>query len=442
MNIIAQHVSPEEVMAFLDGELAANEAQSVSAHVEDCAECAKVAEQLRSASLALSAWKVPAIPSRVEESISELAAKAGSGIEIRKPKLFVRASFWGWKQWAGLSAGAVSALLLIGAILMPTYRQTIPEARRAVAAQREVDQRLQEQLRGAEKPETLDDPLGGDHDKLQFKSEGIAGGVVGGIAGKRVGASSGSNTTPSVQYRNGPPATFQAQLTSAMIARTMSLSIMTKDFAHSRASLENILAHYQGYSAQMNVSTTENAPRSLQASLRIPAPALAAAINDLRSLGRVEKEYQSGEDVTRQHSDLVARLKNSRDTEQRLRDILQRRTGKLSDVLEVEQEISRVRGEIEEMESEQKALEHRVDFATVELQLTEEYKAQLNPPAPSVSTRVHNAFVAGYQNASETLLGILFFFAEDLPMLLIWLVILAFPVVLIWRRHRRISAAL
>ena len=46
---------------------------------------------------------------------------------------------------------------------------------------------------------------------------------------------------------------------------------------------------------------------------------------------------------------------------------------------------------------EQKALEHRVDFASVELQLTEEYKAQLNPPAPSVSTRIHNAFVAGYQ---------------------------------------------
>jgi hypothetical protein len=38
------------------------------------------------------------------------------------------------------------------------------------------------------------------------------------------------------------------------------------------------------------------------------------------------------------------------------------------------------------LEAEQKNLEHRVEFATVNLQLAEEYKAQLNPPAPSIST--------------------------------------------------------
>jgi hypothetical protein len=43
----------------------------------------------------------------------------------------------------------------------------------------------------------------------------------------------------------------------------------------------------------------------------------------------------------------------------------------------VEEEMARVRGDIERMEAEQKALEHRVDFATVELQLTAEYRAQL-----------------------------------------------------------------
>ena len=173
-----------------------------------------------------------------------------------------------------------------------------------------------------------------------------------------------------------------------------------------------------------------------------PAPALSPAIDDLKTLGRVERESQSGEEVTRQHEDLVAWLKNSRDTEQRLRQILQQRTGKLSDVLEVEEEIGRVRGEIEQMQTEQKALEHRVDFATIELQLTEEYKAQLNPPATSVSTRIHNAFVAGYQNASEALLGIFLWFAEYSPILLIWLAILAVPFVMIWRRYRRVSAAL
>ena len=110
-------------------------------------------------------------------------------------------------------------------------------------------------------------------------------------------------------------------------------------------------------------------------------------IAELKSLGHVENETQAGEEVTQQHADLVARLKNSRETEQRLQAILLQRTGKISDVLAVEQEIARVRGEIEQMEAEQKTLEHRVDFASIELSLAEEYKAQIGSPSPSNATR-------------------------------------------------------
>jgi hypothetical protein len=225
-----------------------------------------------------------------------------------------------------------------------------------------------------------------------------------------------------------------------MIARTVSLSIMVKDFAAARSSLEIILARHHGYSAQLNVNTPVDAPRGLQASLRIPAPELSAAVSDIKTLGRVENESQSGEEVTQQHADLAARLKTSRDTEERFRTILQQRTGNVTEVLRVEEGIARVRGDIERMEAEQKALEHRVDFSTVELQLTEEYKAQLNPPAASVSTRIHNALVAGYRNASETVLGIVLFFAEFGPTLLIWLALLGLPVIFVWRRYRRTLA--
>jgi hypothetical protein len=145
---------------------------------------------------------------------------------------------------------------------------------------------------------------------------------------------------------------------------------------------------------------------------------LTRLLADLRTIGRVENESQAGEEVT-QHADLVARLKNSRDTEKCFRTILEERTGNVVEVLQVEEGIARVRGDIERMEAEQKALEHRVDFATVDLQLTEEFKAQLNPPAASVSTRIHNTFVAGYRNASETVIGIVLFFAEYVPALLI-----------------------
>ena len=223
---------------------------------------------------------------------------------------------------------------------------------------------------------------------------------------------------------------------------TVSLSIVVNDFTAFRSLLDNVLARRHGYFAQLNINTPENSGRTLQASLRIPAPALASALADLRALGRVDSESQSGEEVTQQHSDLLARLKTSRETEERFRAILAQRTGKLADVLQVEEEIARVRGDIERMEAEQKDLEHRVSFATVELQVTEEYRAQLNPPAASVSTRIYNAFVKGYHDASETVLGIVLFFAENGPTLLIWLAILALPAILVWRRYRKALATL
>ena len=233
------------------------------------------------------------------------------------------------------------------------------------------------------------------------------------------------------------PPPGSADSSSPMIARTVSLTIQVKDISGSRSALDAILARYQGYAAELTINTPENAARSFSASLRIPAPALMAALDNLRKLGRVQNESQAGEEVTQQHADLVARLKNARETERRLVAILQQRTGKVEEVLQVEEQISITRGEIERMEAEQKALEHRVDFATVQLQLAEEFKAQLNAPSASAGTRVSNAFVNGLENAGSSILGILLFLEEYGPALLVWFVVLGTPAWLVWRRYRR-----
>jgi chromosome segregation ATPase len=227
-----------------------------------------------------------------------------------------------------------------------------------------------------------------------------------------------------------------------MIVRNVSLSIVVKDFDASRQSLDTILARHSAYSADLTINTQPGSAKSLDASLRVPAPQLASVLAALKSLGRVEAESQKGEEVTQQHTDLVARLKNSRETEQRLQAILTQRTGKISDVLEVEQEIARVRGEIEQMEAEQQNLEHRVDFATIDLKLSEEYKAQLNSPTTSIATQFRNAFVNGFRNAFETLFALVLFFTQAAPSLILWCLLLGIPAWFAWRRYRRAHQSL
>jgi hypothetical protein len=50
--------------------------------------------------------------------------------------------------------------------------------------------------------------------------------------------------------------------------------------------------------------------------------------------------------------------------------------------------------------------------------------------------------INGYRNASETILGIILFFAEYGLTLIIWLVILAVPVWILRRRYRRSLASI
>jgi anti-sigma factor RsiW len=410
---ISHSVAPEKVMAFFDGELFAADAQAVAAHLDACTECAGLASQFRNMSESLSRWSVPQVPSRLDEAVKDYAAKAASKGSSSKPTALIRASTWNWRLWAIGGAGAMAgALLLLFGVMLSI---TVPSKKVGAPG---MHMMIQPSEAGASRyagPASLKSQM---HNSLETPRSGAVAGLFGSATDAE--GLSGSAAAP-----------------APMIARAASLSITVKDITVSRASLDAILARNHGYSAELTVESAANAPRSLQASLRIPASGLSAAIGDLKTLGRVEKESQSGEDVTQQHIDLGERLKTARDTEERFRGILQQHTGNVADLLEVEEGIARVRGEIESMEAEQTAIEHRVDFATVDLQLTEEYKAEIISPTASLGARLHHALLAGYRNAANTVVGIVLLLAEYGLSVLIWIVIIPLPMLFLWRRYRK-----
>src|SRR6267143_871496 len=144
----------------------------------------------------------------------------------------------------------------------------------------------------------------------------------------------------------GSPDTARLGAESApMIARTAELKVVVEKFDHARKEVDRILAQYKGYIAHLSASAENDSARILIASLRVPADQLGACIAELKQLGRVTQESQAGVEVTREHQDLIARLKNSRNTEARLDDVLRQRNGKIADVLDLEREAARGRGE-------------------------------------------------------------------------------------------------
>jgi len=411
MSATAHPVAPEEVMAFLDGETTADRSAIITAHLDACTDCKELAARLETTSQALSRWETdaPSLRERISKEIvnGQFAASEGTSVLRRFQLFFSRPLPW---------ALACLAFVFLIVVRLGTFNFARPASFQAKTSS-----------------VLLTKPPAGPYDNFEKAAGGGGGRDEHSLTGHRSkmlqNAEEGGESTQERKSAWTPLA--------PMIARTVSLSIVVKDFDAGRASLDAILVRHNGYAANLNVSTPLGAARVIQASLRIPASQLTAVIGELKALGRVENETQNGEEVTQQHAELVARLKNSRETEQRLQDVLRTRTGKVKDVLEVEEEIARVRGEIEQMEAEQKALEHRVDFATIDLKLAEEYKAQLNTPAPSVLMQVRNATVNGFRNAFESFLGLVLFLAESGPSLLLWLALLGIPAWRLWRRYRR-----
>jgi len=360
-------VEPEELMAYLDGELPPDRAVSAAAHLERCPECQRLAGDLQGVSRKLMAWQVAPSSTGIAPRVSAaLAERTHERPGTRRVPL------WAW----GLAAAALClGLLVIG----PIHRAASPRPQLA------------------------------DFDRRDM--------------------------LPQVQGMAVPPARPRAA-GSPMIARTAGLTLVVADFDGARASVESILSRHHGYFGDLNVTVPAGAGRTLSAILRVPADQLEAILVELRKLGRVEAESQNGEEVTSQYVDLEARLANARNTAQRLTGLLRERTGKLADVLAVETELDRVRGEIESMEAQRKSLSTRVDFASVNLTLTENYKAQLQPLPDSTWNRLRNAAIQGYRSMADSVVSALLFLISAGPSLVLWGALLFLPARFAWRKWR------
>jgi hypothetical protein len=434
MNSLTHPVAPEEIMALLDGELTAAETSVVQAHIDECVECAALVAELRGSSQALHAWAVPEFSAEAVRGVEEKIEASDAKSRELKPRRYTPLSFRNWRLWAiggGGAAAVVLALVIAAAIAIDRPQYFVSEMRSTSepAQDKAVSILADSAPMETASAERAAAPASGGGGVRQRRAVAVARQESMPLSASSSIASLAPLPPPSAPRSMGP-----------MIARSVAMTVLVKNVEDARRDLDGILAKHGGYAAQLTVNTPENGARSFQSSLRIPAGELAGALDELRRLGRVQTETQSGEEVTQQHTDLVARLTNARETETRLRAILQQRTGKMEDVLDVEEKISETRGEIEQMEAEQKALEHRVAFASIELQLTEQYKAQLGGGAPqSVGTEMHNALVNGLRNAGGSLLGLVLFFEEYGPALVLWTVLLGGPAWLVWRIRRRRS---
>jgi hypothetical protein len=179
-----------------------------------------------------------------------------------------------------------------------------------------------------------------------------------------------TNAAPDAAAPSAPAAPPPPDVNRKLI-RNARLDLEVKSF---QAAFDQITVLTKGAGGYVDTSNSQRGGNGkLQGTVvvKILPQNLDAFLLKLRDLGDVQNQSVSTDDVTKDYFDTQARLVNSQKMEVQLQDLLKRENGKVSDLLAVERELGRVRGDIEQMQGQLKLYDFQVQYATVTMNLAE-----------------------------------------------------------------------
>jgi len=152
------------------------------------------------------------------------------------------------------------------------------------------------------------------------------------------------------------------------LIRTGELAMEVKSYEQMRPKLEQLLAEAGGHVANTRTGYAEDRVAWASVQVRIPAERFDATVAGIKKLGRVTSENMATQDITEAYADLAARLANARRLEARLQEIVAQ-IDNVKDLLATEQELARVRENIEVLEARQRVFDNQVALSTLDLEL-------------------------------------------------------------------------
>ncbi len=215
-----------------------------------------------------------------------------------------------------------------------------------------------------------------------------------------------------------------------------SVDLVVEDFTDVPQQVTALAKRFDAFVADSTISGETGTHRSGRWRLRVPAARFDEMLDAATKIGEVRSRSSTSQDVSEEYYDVEARIANHKKEEARLIELLADKTGKLEEVLAVEREIARVRGEIERAEGRMRVLKDLTALSTVTI-TAEEIQNYVPEESPAFGTEIRRSF-QGSLDALQTFgKGLVLFLVAAGP----WLVALGIPLLLIllairsrWRR--------
>lgn len=198
------------------------------------------------------------------------------------------------------------------------------------------------------------------------------------------------------------------------------LKFETSDLETTFKQIQNSVTKYKG-NIQNDSQSKDYQSIKRTITIRIPSQNFEAFVDSIsKGVSYFDEKNISSQNVTEEYIDLTSRLKNKRKLESRYLEILQKAT-KISEILEIEKQLSTIRVEIESKEGQLKYLESRVSESTVTIEF---YKtiAEKESVKTSYGSKIINAIKTGFFEISTFFISII----SVWPFILLFLVIAYF----------------
>ncbi len=341
--------------AFVDDQVQSKEIEKLNQHIDSCESCTVEFEEIKYLVQLMGEMDLKALPKGFEEELHEKLVLAAQDFEkpswfdviIKKLKTFKMK-----RMYYGFAAVPVMIMIVVFATRgFNPLKGSMEESAMDVMEY------------GMLEVETVAASLDANGLRANFSESALPAGSISTDAKPKSESLSDLENTD-LDYREG-----------RLIIQSANLRLDLEKYDDVIAQIHEMVNQTGGYIESESTSfkyynSDEDNLKYGYLTLRVPAEGYGSIITSIKSLGLVVNESNNASDITKMYRDTAAEIENLKVTEARFREIMAQAV-EIEDILNIENELTRLRGSISNYEKQIQDWEALVDMTTIYVELNE-----------------------------------------------------------------------
>ena len=203
------------------------------------------------------------------------------------------------------------------------------------------------------------------------------------------------------------------------LVHTYNLSVQTTDYDEVVSAIDNRIAQYDGYVESSNMNNYDDS-RNLSMTIRVPQEKAEKFLDYIGENTNVKNRSENTVDKTLDYVDVDSRM-NSYKQELEVMEDLAKRAETVTELLEIENNIAEIRGQIDSYQSQLNSIDNRVSFATIYLDLSE--VKEYTYTDPSFIEKIVSGLADSFGEVGDMIVG----FIVAIPIFLVGFILFLIP---------------